>query len=127
MKILIAKPGLDGHDRGAILVTQYLRDQGHDVIYTGIRQTPEQIVATARDEDVDIIGISCLSGAHLELTADVVGLLKKGAGKSFKLIIGGIIPETDIQPLKDLGVSEVFTPGTPLDELGRRVSDLCPD
>ncbi len=124
MKILIAKPGLDGHDRGGILVTQFLRDQGHEVIYTGIRQTPEQIVATALDEDVDIIGLSCLSGAHLELTKEVTALLKKEGKRKFKLTIGGIIPEADVCTLKEMGVAEVFTPGTPLEEIGKRFSGL---
>lgn len=123
-KILIAKPGLDGHDRGAIVVSKYLRDSGMQVIYTGIRQTSEQIVSAAIDEDVEVIGISCLSGAHMELTKDIINLLeeKKVAGK--KIVIGGIIPEDDIKALKKIGVKEVFTPGTSLEDINNRIKNL---
>ena len=112
IKVLIAKPGLDGHDRGAKVVSRALRDAGMEVIYTGIRQTPEQIVATAVQEDVDSIGLSCLSGAHNKLFPKVVNLLKeKGAGDVL-VFGGGIIPNEDIQGLKDAGISEIFLPGT---------------
>ena len=112
IKVLIAKPGLDGHDRGAKVVSRALRDAGMEVIYTGIRQTPEQIVATAVQEDVDSIGLSCLSGAHNKLFPKVVDLLKeKGAGDVL-VFGGGIIPDEDIQGLKDAGISKIFLPGT---------------
>ncbi|MEA1921537.1 MAG: cobalamin B12-binding domain-containing protein [Pseudomonadota bacterium] len=112
IKVLIAKPGLDGHDRGAKVVSRALRDAGMEVIYTGIRQTPEQIVATAVQEDVDSIGLSCLSGAHNKLFPKVVNLLQeKGAGDVL-VFGGGIIPDEDIPGLKDAGVSEIFLPGT---------------
>ncbi len=112
IKVLIAKPGLDGHDRGAKVVSRALRDAGMEVLYTGIRQTPEQIVATAVQEDVDSIGLSCLSGAHNKLFPKVVNLLKeKGAGDVL-VFGGGIIPNEDIQGLKDAGISEIFLPGT---------------
>ena len=112
IKVLIAKPGLDGHDRGAKVVSRALRDAGMEVIYTGIRQTPEQIVATAVQEDVDSIGLSCLSGAHNKLFPKIVNLLKeKGAGDVL-VFGGGIIPDEDIPGLKDAGISEIFLPGT---------------
>ena len=112
IKVLIAKPGLDGHDRGAKVVSRALRDAGMEVIYTGIRQTPEQIVATAVQEDVDSIGLSCLSGAHNKLFPKIVDLLKeKGAGDVL-VFGGGIIPDEDIPGLKDAGISEIFLPGT---------------
>ncbi|MCK5681276.1 cobalamin B12-binding domain-containing protein [bacterium] len=112
IKVLVAKPGLDGHDRGAKVVSRALRDAGMEVIYTGIRQTPEQIVATAVQEDVDCIGMSCLSGAHNKLFPKVVELLKeKGAGDML-VFGGGIIPDEDIKGLKEAGISEIFLPGT---------------
>ena len=112
IKVLVAKPGLDGHDRGAKVVSRALRDAGMEVIYTGIRQTPEQIVATAVQEDVDCIGLSCLSGAHNKLFPKVVELLKeKGAGDML-IFGGGIIPDEDIPGLKEAGISEIFLPGT---------------
>ncbi|MCK5916357.1 MAG: cobalamin B12-binding domain-containing protein [Deltaproteobacteria bacterium] len=112
IKVLVAKPGLDGHDRGAKVVSRALRDAGMEVIYTGIRQTPEQIVATAVQEDVDSIGLSCLSGAHNKLFPKVVDLLKeKGAGDVL-VFGGGIIPDEDIPGLKDAGIAEIFLPGT---------------
>ncbi len=112
IKVLVAKPGLDGHDRGAKVVSRALRDAGMEVIYTGIRQTPEQIVATAVQEDVDSIGLSCLSGAHNKLFPKVVALLKeKGAGDVL-VFGGGIIPDEDISGLKEAGIAEIFLPGT---------------
>lgn len=112
IRVLVAKPGLDGHDRGAKVIAQALRDAGMEVIYTGLRQTPEQIVETAIQEDVQVIGLSILSGAHLHLFPPVVDLLNKQGISDILVIGGGIIPEDDIPVLKEAGVSEVFTPGT---------------
>ena len=123
-KILIAKPGLDGHDRGAIVVSQFLRDVGMKVIYTGIRQTPEQVVSAAVDEDVDVIGISCLSGAHKELMKEIIDSLKEKNITDKKIVIGGIIPEEDINVLKEIGVDDVFTPGTSLKDIQNRIENL---
>jgi len=112
IRVLVAKPGLDGHDRGAKVVARALRDAGMEVIYTGIRQTPEMIVETALQEDVDIIGLSCLSGAHMELFTDVMeGLAKKGIDNVL-VVAGGIIPEDDIPALEKIGIRAVFGPGT---------------
>jgi len=113
-RILIGKVGLDGHDRGAKFLIRALRDAGYEVIYTGIRRTPEQIVRTAIDEDVDVIGLSLLSGAHNELFARVTELLKDEGAEDIVLVAGGTIPEKDIPHLKALGFRHVFTPGTPL-------------
>ncbi|MFH1485199.1 MAG: cobalamin B12-binding domain-containing protein [Chloroflexota bacterium] len=112
IRVLVAKPGLDGHDRGAKIIARALRDAGMEVIYTGIRQTPEAIVSTAVQEDVDVVGLSILSGAHLELFPIVMEGLKQ-AGKTDALVIaGGIIPEDDVPIVKQMGVAEVFGPGT---------------
>ena len=117
MKILIAKPGLDGHDRGAKVVVQALRDAGHEVIYTGLKRTPEEIVAEAIQEDVDVVGLSILSGAHLGLTRRVIeGLRAAGAG-DVDVIVGGTIPPRDIEPLKALGTAFVFPMSTPLTDI----------
>ena len=116
IKVLIAKPGLDGHDRGAKVVSRALRDAGMEVIYTGIRQTPEQIVAIAVQEDVDSLGLSCLSGAHNKLFPKVVDLLKKKGAGDVLVFGGGIIPDEDIQGLKDAGISKIFLPGSPTDD-----------
>lgn len=113
IKVLVAKPGLDGHDRGAKVVARALRDAGFEVVYTGLRQTPEQIAEAAMQEDVDVVAMSILSGAHPHLFPKVVDLVR-GKGMQDTLIIGGgVIPEGDIPALKEAGVSEVFTPGTP--------------
>ena len=112
IKVLVAKPGLDGHDRGAKVVSRALRDAGMEVIYTGIRQTPEQIVATAVQEDVDSIGLSCLSGAHNKLFPKVVALLKEKGATDVLVFGGGIIPGEDIPGLKKAGIAEIFLPGT---------------
>jgi methylmalonyl-CoA mutase C-terminal domain/subunit len=112
IKVLVAKPGLDGHDRGAKVVSRALRDAGMEVIYTGIRQTPEQIVATAVQEDVDSIGLSCLSGAHNKLFPKVVSLLKEQGAGDVLVFGGGIIPDEDIPGLKKAGIAEIFLPGT---------------
>lgn len=113
VRVLVAKPGLDGHDRGAKVVARALRDAGFEVIYTGLRQTPEQIAEAALQEDVNVIAMSILSGAHPHLFPKVVDLVK-GKGMEDVLIIGGgVIPEADIPALKEAGIAEVFTPGTP--------------
>ena len=112
IRVLIAKPGLDGHDRGAKLIARALRDAGMEVIYTGLRQTPEQIVAAAIQEDVDVVGMSILSGAHNHLLPKVVELLKAQGADDVLVIGGGVIPDDDIPGLKAAGIDEVFTPGT---------------
>ena len=112
IRVLVAKPGLDGHDRGAKVIARALRDSGMEVIYTGIRQTPQMIVQAAAQEDVDVVGISILSGAHLEILPEIVRLMREEAMDDVLLVVGGIIPEPDRQTLLDLGVSEVFGPGT---------------
>ncbi|BCJ85843.1 cobalamin B12-binding domain-containing protein [Effusibacillus dendaii] len=114
IRVLVAKPGLDGHDRGALVIAQGLRDEGMEVIYTGLRQTPEQIVAAAIQEDVSVIGLSSLSGAHLELFPEVVRLLKEQGIDDVLVIGGGVIPDEDIPLLKQAGIDEIFTPGTPI-------------
>lgn len=113
IRVLVAKPGLDGHDRGAKVVARALRDAGFEVIYTGLRQTPEQIAEAALQEDVNAIAMSILSGAHPHLFPKVVNLVREKGMDDVLIIGGGVIPETDIPALKEAGVSEVFTPGTP--------------
>lgn len=113
IRVLMAKPGLDGHDRGAKVVARALRDAGMEVIYTGLRQTPEQIVAAAIQEDVDVIAMSILSGAHNHLFPKVVRLLKESSAEDILVVGGGVIPEEDIPFLKESGIAEIFTPGTP--------------
>lgn len=117
IRVLIAKPGLDGHDRGAKVVARALRDAGMEVVYTGLRQSPQQIVEAAIQEDVDVIGLSCLSGAHNSLFPKVVTLLKEKGAEDIKVIGGGVIPESDIPGLKQAGVHQVFTPGTALEAI----------
>ena len=117
IRVLVAKPGLDGHDRGAKVVARALRDAGFEVIYTGLRQTPEQITEAALQEDVDVIALSILSGAHPHLFPKVVELVR-GKGMTDTLIIGGgVMPETDIPALKEAGIAAVFTPGTPTGDI----------
>ena len=123
IRIVIAKPGLDGHDRGAKIVARALRDAGFEVIYTGLHQTPEQVVATAIQEDVDAVGLSVLSGAHNYLFKKVLELLKEKGAEDIAVFGGGIIPPDDIQALKALGVKEVFTPGTSTQEIIRFVRE----
>ena len=115
--MLIAKPGLDGHDRGAKVVARALRDAGFEVIYTGLRQTPEQIAETALQEDVDVVGLSILSGAHMRLFPEIMQLLKEREMADVLVIAGGIIPEDDFEPLKKLGIKAIFGPGTPTGEI----------
>ena len=117
LRIIVAKPGLDGHDRGAKVVARALRDAGMEVIYTGLHQTPEQIVQTALAEDADAIGLSVLSGAHLTLFAKVVELLKKADAGDIVVFGGGIIPEADRALLAEMGVAQVFTPGATMSEI----------
>lgn len=116
-RVIIAKPGLDGHDRGAKVVARALRDAGVEVIYTGLHQTPEQIVEVAIQEDADGIGLSVLSGAHMTLFPRVVELLKERGAGDIMVFGGGIIPEADIPTLKEKGLAEIFTPGTSLDQI----------
>jgi methylmalonyl-CoA mutase C-terminal domain/subunit len=113
IRVLIAKPGLDGHDRGAKIIARALRDAGMEVIYTGLRQTPEQIVAAAVQEDVDAIGLSILSGAHNVLFPEIMRLLKDESAGDIVVFAGGIIPEKDIPKMKEIGIREIFLPGTP--------------
>ncbi|HID26098.1 MAG TPA: cobalamin B12-binding domain-containing protein [Thermoplasmata archaeon] len=117
VRVLVAKPGLDGHDRGAKVVARALRDAGMEVIYTGLHQTPEMIVETAVQEDVDVIGLSVLSGAHMTLFEDVMILLRERGMEDVLVIGGGIIPEDDVPRLKKAGVAEIFGPGTPTNEI----------
>lgn len=112
IRVLVAKPGLDGHDRGAKVIARALRDAGMEVIYTGIRQSPQMIVQAAAQEDVDVLGLSILSGAHLEILPEVMSLLQGQGMDDVVVVVGGIIPAVDRQPLKDLGIVEVFGPGT---------------
>ena len=112
IRVLVAKPGLDGHDRGAKVVARALRDAGMEVIYSGLRQTPQQIAAAAVQEDVDVVGLSILSGAHNVLVPEVLSALKERGGEDIAVVVGGIIPDKDIAPLKAKGVRDVFLPGT---------------
>jgi methylmalonyl-CoA mutase C-terminal domain/subunit len=117
IRVLVAKPGLDGHDRGVKVVARAYRDAGFEVIYTGLHQTPEQIVNAALQEDVDMVGLSCLSGAHMYLFKRVVDLLKEKNAEDIVVTGGGIIPEEDIPKLKKDGIKEIFLPGTSLDRI----------
>jgi methylmalonyl-CoA mutase C-terminal domain/subunit len=112
IRVLVAKPGLDGHDRGAKVIARALRDAGMEVIYTGLRQTPEQIASAALQEDVHVIGLSILSGAHMVIVPRLLDLLREKGAAEIKVIVGGIIPDADIEPLKQAGVAAVFQPGT---------------
>jgi len=134
IRVLIAKPGLDGHDRGAKVIARALRDAGMEVIYSGLRQTPEQIVAAAIQEDVDVVGLSILSGAHNVLFPEILKGLKERGGEDILVLAGGIIPEKDIPHLKALGIREIFLPGTSTQtlvefirkEAGERVAEADP-
>jgi len=124
IRVLIAKPGLDGHDRGAKVVARALRDAGMEVIYTGLRQTPEMIAEAALQEDVDAVGLSILSGAHLALTPRVLDLLRANGQGDVHLFLGGIIPDEDIPRLKELGVAGIYGPGTITDDIIRDIRSL---
>jgi len=117
IRVVIAKPGLDGHDRGAKVIARALRDAGMEVIYTGLRQTPEQIVSAALQEDADAIGMSILSGAHMHICPRVTELLKEKGLQDVLVMVGGIIPDVDIQKLRDAGVKGIFLPGTPMQDI----------
>ena len=117
IRVIVAKPGLDGHDRGAKVIARALRDAGMEVIYTGLRQTPEQIVAAALQEDADVVGLSILSGAHNHIAPRLMELLKAKGLDDVLVVVGGIIPDVDIPKLKALGVKGVFLPGTPMQEI----------
>ena len=117
IRVIVAKPGLDGHDRGAKVIARALRDAGMEVIYTGLRQTPEQIVNAALQEDADVIGLSILSGAHTTLVPKLMALLKERHMEDVVVVLGGIIPDADIPEMKSLGVAEVFQPGASLESI----------
>ncbi len=117
LRVVIAKPGLDGHDRGAKVIARALRDAGMEVIYTGLRQTPEQIVSAALQEDADVIGLSILSGAHNHIAPRLMQLIREKGLEDVLVVIGGIIPDVDIPALKQIGVKGIFLPGTPMQEI----------
>ncbi len=119
IRVLVAKPGLDGHDRGAKVIARALRDAGMEVIYTGLRQTPEMIVNASLQEDVHVIGLSILSGAHNAIVPRVMDLLRQNQMNDVLVIVGGIIPDQDVEPLKQAGVAAIFQPGTAMDEIVR--------
>ena len=117
IRVLVAKPGLDGHDRGAKIIARAFRDAGFEVVYTGLRQTPEQVVTAALQEDVDVVGLSVLSGAHMTLCPRIMELMKKEKLDDVLVLVGGIIPDQDIPRLKSLGIGEVFQPGVSTEEI----------
>jgi methylmalonyl-CoA mutase C-terminal domain/subunit len=117
IRVVIAKPGLDGHDRGARVIARALRDAGMEVIYTGLRQTPEQIVAAALQEDADVIGLSILSGAHMHICGALMRLIEERGLRDVLVVVGGIIPDVDIPRLREIGVRGIFLPGTPMQEI----------
>ncbi len=117
IRVLVAKPGLDGHDRGAKIIARAFRDAGFEVIYTGLRQTPQQVVTAALQEDVDVIGLSVLSGAHMTLCPQIMELIRKEQMEDVLVVVGGIIPDEDITKLKDDGVNEIFLPGTSTEDI----------
>lgn len=123
LRIMVAKPGLDGHDRGARIIARAFRDAGFEVVYTGLHQTPEEIVQAAIEEDVDMIGLSSLAGAHMYLFLRVVELLKDKGAEDIAVCGGGIIPDEDIGKLKKAGIKEIFTPGSPLDDVVKWVDE----
>jgi methylmalonyl-CoA mutase C-terminal domain/subunit len=127
LRIVVAKPGLDGHDRGAKVVARALRDAGHEVIYTGLHQTPEQIVETAIQEDADLIGLSVLSGAHMTLFRKIMELLEERDASDIVVFGGGIVPEEDVEPLSELGVAKIFTPGATTTEITGWVAERFAD
>ena len=117
IRVVIAKPGLDGHDRGAKVIARALRDAGMEVIYTGLRQTPEQIVGAALQEDADVIGLSILSGAHMHICPRVMELLKARGLSDVLVVVGGIIPDVDVPRLREMGITGIFLPGTPMQDI----------
>jgi len=119
IRVLLAKPGLDGHDRGVKVIVQGLRDAGMEVIYLGLRLTPEQIAEVAIQEDVGVVGLSCLSGAHMALFPKTVELIRQKGGEDILVIGGGIIPKKDVPKLKEAGIAQIFGPGTPVDEISK--------
>jgi methylmalonyl-CoA mutase C-terminal domain/subunit len=125
IRVLVAKVGLDGHDRGAKIVARVLRDAGMDVVYTGLHRTPEEVVAAALQEDVDILGLSLLSGAHMTLVPRIVELLRAAEASDIALVVGGVIPDEDVPELARLGVGEVLLQETPPDEIVRRLRALA--
>jgi methylmalonyl-CoA mutase C-terminal domain/subunit len=125
IRVLVAKPGLDGHDRGAKVVARALRDAGMEVIYTGLRQTPEMIAEAALQEDVDVVGLSVLSGAHMALAPRVIELLKANGQSNVKVFIGGIIPDEDLVRLKEMGVAGIYGPGASTDDIVRDVKSAA--
>jgi len=127
IRVLVAKPGLDGHDRGAKVVAHALRDAGMEVIYTGLFQTPEMIVRAALDEDVDVVGLSILSGAHLKLFPDIIKGLRDAGLDDVLLVAGGTIPDADVEKLQAMGVDQVFGPGTPLSQVATYIRTYAPD
>jgi methylmalonyl-CoA mutase, C-terminal domain len=126
IRVVIAKPGLDGHDRGAKIIARALRDAGMEVIYTGLHQTPEQIVETAVQEDADAVGISILSGAHMTLVPKILELLRENEVEDVLVVVGGTIPREDADELRELGVAEIFTPGAPTTEIVEFIRDRVP-
>jgi methylmalonyl-CoA mutase C-terminal domain/subunit len=127
IRVLVAKPGLDGHDRGARVIAYGLRDAGFEVIYTGLRRSPEAIAREAIQEDADVVGLSILSGAHLGLTGKVLELLREQGAGEIPVLVGGLIPERDKQALRDLGVAGVFTAGTPISEVAEFIESRVAD
>ncbi len=123
IRVIIAKPGLDGHDRGAKVIARALRDAGMEVVYTGLRQTPEQIVSAALQEDADVIGLSILSGAHMHVCPRVMELLHESGLDHVLVVVGGIIPDVDIPRLKAIGVDEIFLPGSPMQDIVRFIQE----
>ena len=127
MRVLIAKPGLDGHDRGVKVLARGLRDAGMEVIYLGLRLTPEQIAEVAIQEDVDVVGLSCLSGAHMTLFPKTINLIREMGNKDILFIGGGIIPKRDVPKLKEAGMAQTFGPGTPIEEIASFIRENLPE
>jgi len=127
MRVLIAKPGLDGHDRGVKVLARGLRDAGMEVIYLGLRLTPEQIAEVAIQEDVDVVGLSCLSGAHMTLFPKTINLIREKGNKDILFIGGGIIPKRDVPKLKEAGMAQTFGPGTPIEEIASFIRENLPE
>jgi methylmalonyl-CoA mutase C-terminal domain/subunit len=125
VRVLLAKPGLDGHDRGVKLIARVLRDAGFEVIYTGLRQRPDVIAATAVAEDVDVVGLSVLSGAHAGLTRKTLDALRERGGEEIPVVVGGTIPASDTAALREMGVADVFPTGTPLEDIAARIATVA--